>query len=112
MAREIESGRERALEAERLRAFRETARQVAHELKNPLTPIRFAVAPLALYGLGWAIGAEIPSAFLLGAAMPSAFHLLILARVFDLRPHLMRLLVLGSTVPAVAVVVAATAVLR
>jgi predicted permease len=74
--------------------------------------IRFAVAPLALYGLGRAIGAEIPSAFLLGAAMPSAFHLLILARVFDLRPHLMRLLVLGSTVPAVAAVVAATAVLR
>lgn len=74
--------------------------------------IRFAVAPLALYGLGRAIGAEIPSAFLLGAAMPSAFHLLILARVFDLRPHLMRLLVVGSTVSAVAAVVAATAVLR
>jgi malate permease and related proteins len=74
--------------------------------------IRFAVAPLALYGLGWAIGAEIPRAFLLGAAMPSAFHLLILARVFDLKPHLMRLLVLGSTVPAVVAVVAAAAVVR
>ena len=47
MARELERGRARALEAERLRAFRETARQVAHELKNPLTPIRFAVARLA-----------------------------------------------------------------
>ena len=46
MARELELGRTRALEAERLRAFRETARQVAHELKNPLTPIRFAVARL------------------------------------------------------------------
>jgi signal transduction histidine kinase len=43
MAREIAQGRARDLEAERLRAFRETARQVAHELKNPLTPIRFAV---------------------------------------------------------------------
>ena len=43
MAREISQGRARALEAERLGAFRETARQVAHELKNPLTPIRFAV---------------------------------------------------------------------
>ena len=43
MAREIAQGRARALEAERLGAFRETARQVAHELKNPLTPIRFAV---------------------------------------------------------------------
>jgi signal transduction histidine kinase len=39
-------GRARAIEAERLRAFRESARQVAHELKNPLTPIRFAVARL------------------------------------------------------------------
>ena len=46
MADEITRGRARALEAERLTAFRETARQVAHELKNPLTPIRFAVARL------------------------------------------------------------------
>lgn len=46
MARQLEEGRARALEAERLSAFRETARQVAHELKNPLTPIRFAVARL------------------------------------------------------------------
>ncbi|HUF28050.1 MAG TPA: HAMP domain-containing sensor histidine kinase [Gemmatimonadaceae bacterium] len=46
MAVEIEQGRSRALEAERLAAFRETARQVAHELKNPLTPIRFAVERL------------------------------------------------------------------
>jgi signal transduction histidine kinase len=46
MAREIAQGRARELEAERLRAFRETARQVAHELKNPLTPIRFAVERL------------------------------------------------------------------
>jgi signal transduction histidine kinase len=46
MARELELGRMRALEAERAAAFRETARQVAHELKNPLTPIRFAVERL------------------------------------------------------------------
>jgi signal transduction histidine kinase len=46
MASELESARERELEAERLEAFRETARRVAHELKNPLTPIRFAVARL------------------------------------------------------------------
>ena len=46
MARQLEEGRVRALEAERLNAFRETARQVAHELKNPLTPIRFAVERL------------------------------------------------------------------
>lgn len=43
MAAELESGRRRALEAERAEAFRESARRFAHELKNPLTPIRFAV---------------------------------------------------------------------
>jgi nitrogen fixation/metabolism regulation signal transduction histidine kinase len=44
MATELATARARALEAERLRAYRESARRVAHELKNPLTPIRFALA--------------------------------------------------------------------
>jgi signal transduction histidine kinase len=43
MASELELGRARAVEAERAATLRESARQVAHELKNPLTPIRFAV---------------------------------------------------------------------
>ena len=43
MAGELELGRARAVEAERAATLRESARQVAHELKNPLTPIRFAV---------------------------------------------------------------------
>lgn len=43
MATELEQGRRSALEAERASALREAARQVAHELKNPLTPIKFAV---------------------------------------------------------------------
>ena len=43
MAQAIEIGRKRAAEAERLSAYRESARRVAHELKNPLTPIRFAI---------------------------------------------------------------------
>jgi signal transduction histidine kinase len=43
MADALEAGRRRAAETERLRAYRESARRVAHELKNPLTPIRFAV---------------------------------------------------------------------
>jgi signal transduction histidine kinase len=47
MADALDQGRARALEAERLRAFRETARRVAHEMRNPLTPIRLAVAQLA-----------------------------------------------------------------
>jgi len=46
MASELERGREAEIAAERLEAFRESARQVAHELKNPLTPIRFAIARL------------------------------------------------------------------
>lgn len=46
MAVQLAAGRTAATEAARLGAFRETARRVAHELKNPLTPIRFAVAKL------------------------------------------------------------------
>jgi signal transduction histidine kinase len=46
MADELHLGRTRALEAERATALREAARQVAHEIKNPLTPIRFAIARL------------------------------------------------------------------
>lgn len=42
----LDLGRQRALEAERLRAFRESARQVAHEIKNPLTPMRLAIERL------------------------------------------------------------------
>jgi signal transduction histidine kinase len=46
MAVQLEAGRAKALETERLRAFRESSRQFAHELKNPLTPIRFALTRL------------------------------------------------------------------
>jgi signal transduction histidine kinase len=47
MASALERGRAQEIEAERLRAFRETARRVAHEMRNPLTPIRLAVAQLS-----------------------------------------------------------------
>jgi two-component system nitrogen regulation sensor histidine kinase NtrY len=47
MATGLERARAQEIEAERLRAFRETARRVAHEMRNPLTPIRLAVAQLA-----------------------------------------------------------------
>lgn len=46
MSSQIDQGRRAALDAERLSALREAARQVAHELKNPLTPIKFAVERL------------------------------------------------------------------
>src|SRR3989442_2912739 len=43
LAGALDAARERELEAERLRAFREVARRVAHEIKNPLTSMRIAV---------------------------------------------------------------------
>ena len=50
MASSLERARAQEIEAERLRAFRETARRVAHEMRNPLTPIRLAVSELARSG--------------------------------------------------------------
>jgi two-component system, NtrC family, nitrogen regulation sensor histidine kinase NtrY len=47
MAVGLERARAQEIEAERLRAFRETARRVAHEMRNPLTPIRLAIAQLS-----------------------------------------------------------------
>ncbi|HEX2611240.1 MAG TPA: HAMP domain-containing sensor histidine kinase [Gemmatimonadales bacterium] len=47
MAEGLERARAQEIESERLRAFRETARRVAHEMRNPLTPIRLAVAHLS-----------------------------------------------------------------
>jgi signal transduction histidine kinase len=52
MALALEHARSQEIEAERLRAFRETARRVAHEMRNPLTPMRLAVAQLARTGAG------------------------------------------------------------
>jgi signal transduction histidine kinase len=46
MAGALDTARGRELEAERLRAFREVARSVAHEIKNPLTSMRIAVDQL------------------------------------------------------------------
>src|SRR5690349_13375203 len=46
LATALETARDRELEAERLRAFREVARRVAHEIKNPLTSMRIAVDQL------------------------------------------------------------------
>lgn len=72
--------------------------------------IRFAGGPLALLATGALLGAHVPHVFLLLAAMPPAFNILVLARVYDVRPALMRLLVVGATLPAVAVVALASAI--
>ena len=50
LAAALETARERELEAERLRAFQEVARRVAHEIKNPLTSMRIAVDQLQRVG--------------------------------------------------------------
>jgi predicted permease len=72
--------------------------------------IKLGVSPLVLFLCGRALGAHIPATFYLMAAMPAAFHLLVLARVYDLRPALMRLIVVGSTVPSVIAVAIGVAI--
>jgi nitrogen fixation/metabolism regulation signal transduction histidine kinase len=48
----LSDGRRRALEVERVRVWGEMARRVAHEMKNPLTPLRLALHRLARYQAG------------------------------------------------------------
>ncbi len=46
MSADLAAGRERAQAAERIAAWREVARRLAHEIKNPLTPIAMSVETL------------------------------------------------------------------
>lgn len=46
MAADLESARHREVESAQVRAWSDVARRVAHELKNPLTPIRMGGAAL------------------------------------------------------------------
>ncbi|HSW28951.1 MAG TPA: HAMP domain-containing sensor histidine kinase [Longimicrobiales bacterium] len=47
MADQIEEGRRKAVENARMRSWTNLARRVAHEIKNPLTPMSMAAAALA-----------------------------------------------------------------
>jgi predicted permease len=67
--------------------------------------IRLGGGPLALLATGALLGADVPGVFYLLSAMPAAFHLLVLARVYDVRPALMNRIVVGTTLPAVVAVV-------
>jgi nitrogen fixation/metabolism regulation signal transduction histidine kinase len=49
---ELGDARRRALEGERVRVWGEMARRVAHEMKNPLTPLRLALHRLARSSAG------------------------------------------------------------
>lgn len=62
--------------------------------------------------VGAVLRADVPGVFYLLAGMPSAFHLLVLARVYDVRPTLLNRIVVGTTIPAVTVVVLAVGLLR
>lgn len=61
MAVQLEEGRRREVEQARLRSWTEMARRVAHELKNPLTPMRMAAMTVA--------GLEDPSAATAGEVL-------------------------------------------
>lgn len=53
-ATELAAAQQRAIAAERLRVWGEMARRVAHEMKNPLTPLRLAAHRLARADCGGA----------------------------------------------------------
>src|SRR5947207_4120231 len=67
LAAALATAREHELEAERLRAFREVARRVAHEIKNPLTSMRIAVDQLERPGVELAGGRAETAIQVLGA---------------------------------------------
>jgi nitrogen fixation/metabolism regulation signal transduction histidine kinase len=48
MAHELEEGRRQAIQSAKLRSWTEMARRVAHELKNPLTPMKMAAGRISL----------------------------------------------------------------
>src|SRR5436853_1596998 len=62
LAGALEAARQKELEAERLRAFREVARRVAHEIKNPLTAMRIAVDQVKRSGAQTAVAVDVLSA--------------------------------------------------
>src|SRR6059036_1336719 len=66
LASALDAARQKELEAERLRAFREVARRVAHEIKNPLTSMRIAVDQVKRSG-GQADGGSAMAVQVLGA---------------------------------------------
>src|SRR2546429_4428184 len=62
LATALDQARDKELEAERLRAFREVARRVAHEIKNPLTAMRIAVDQVRRSGSQTAVAVDVLSA--------------------------------------------------
>jgi predicted permease len=68
--------------------------------------VRMLVAPAAVWLVARSAGVDVPGAIYLVAAMPTAFHALIIARLHEVAPTVVRLGVLAtSTVAVVATVV-------
>ena len=59
--------------------------------------VKVAAGPAALLGLDLLLDADVPDAFYLSSAVPGAFHLLVITRVYGLRPVLMRAMVVVSS---------------
>lgn len=64
--------------------------------------VRVLVAPVLLWLVGTAASTAIPPAMYLIAAMPTAFHTLVISRLHDLEPALVRLGVLVTTIVVVS----------
>ena len=81
------------------------------ELRRALSAlaVRYSVGPLLLLVWGSLLHVHVPGVFYLAALTPAAAHLLVLSRIFALRPAQMRLLVLGSTALTLAGVASAAA---
>lgn len=77
MSSELAASRARALEAERMRSWMAMARGIAHELKNPLTPMR-----LAVHTLERGMGESAPGREALGVIAAESDRLDELARAF------------------------------
>jgi len=74
--------------------------------------IRLLVAPLLLLAWAQAATVDVPPVFYLSAAMPTAFHVLVIKRLHGLDPPLIRLTVVASTALAVVTVAVGVAVLH
>ena len=63
MTEELSASRERVLQAERVAAWREMARRLAHELKNPIFPIQLSIETLRLQTVDRLIRTDVPREF-------------------------------------------------
>ncbi|MEO6867993.1 MAG: AEC family transporter [Gaiellales bacterium] len=84
-----------------LHGFVHDRRDVVHTICASL--VRIVAAPALLWGIAHLVGVQVPGAIYLVAAMPTAFHTVVIARVFNVQPALVRLGVVISTVAMLAV---------